>query len=105
LDATQIGAMRLAVSGYLRYIVKLEQLDDVRLFCSSPSESPNRLQLKNEHPIPIADKDALKLQLVPAMIAHSGASDKAIRAQIAESVSLITELDFPERWSDLIDVR
>ena len=39
------------------------------------------------------------------MIALSGASDKAIRAQIAESVSLIAELDFPERWPDLIDVR
>ena len=39
------------------------------------------------------------------MISLSGASDKAIRAQIAESVSLIAELDFPERWPDLIDVR
>ncbi|KAN0129953.1 Armadillo-type fold [Lactarius tabidus] len=67
--------MRLAASGYLRDMVKLEQLDD----------------------------DALKLHLVPAMIAHSGVSDKAIRAQIAESVSLITELDLPERWPDLID--
>ena len=53
----------------------------------------------------VADKDALKPQLVPAMIALSGASDKAIRAQIAEPVSLIAELDFPERWPDLIDVR
>jgi hypothetical protein len=59
--------------------------------------SPNRLQLKDEHPISVADKDALKLQLVPAIIADSGAGDRAIRAQI-------TELDFPERWSDLIDV-
>jgi hypothetical protein len=41
--------MRLAASGYLRDMVKLEQLDDVRLFCSSPSDSRNRLQLKNEH--------------------------------------------------------
>jgi exportin-2 (importin alpha re-exporter) len=39
------------------------------------------------------------------MIALSGPSEKAIRAQIAESVSLIAELDFPERWPDLIDVR
>jgi hypothetical protein len=39
------------------------------------------------------------------MIALSGSSEKAIRAQIAESVSLIAELDFPERWPDLIDVR
>ena len=59
----------------------------------------------NERTSTVADKDALKPQLVPAMIALSGASDKAIRAQIAESVSLIAELDFPERWPDLIDVR
>jgi hypothetical protein len=51
------------------------------------------------------DKDALKPQLVPTMISLSGVSDKAIHAQIAGSVSLIAELDFPERWFDLIDVR
>jgi hypothetical protein len=39
------------------------------------------------------------------MIALSGPNEKAIRAQVAESVSLIAELDFPERWPDLIDVR
>jgi hypothetical protein len=39
------------------------------------------------------------------MIALSGANEKAIRAQIAESVSLIAELDFPDRWPNLIDVR
>jgi hypothetical protein len=39
------------------------------------------------------------------MIALSGPNEKTIRAQIAESVSLIAELDFPERWPDLIDVR
>ena len=51
------------------------------------------------------DKDALKLQPVHAMIALSGVSDKAICTQIAESVSSIAELDFPEQWPDLIDVR
>jgi exportin-2 (importin alpha re-exporter) len=61
--------------------------------------------LKDEHPISLADKEALKPRLVPAMIALSGPNEKAIRAQIAESVSLIAELDFPERWPDLIDVR
>lgn len=39
------------------------------------------------------------------MIALSGSNEKVIRAQVAESVSLIAELDFPERWPDLIDVR
>jgi hypothetical protein len=39
------------------------------------------------------------------MIALSDHTDKAIRAQIAESVALIAELDFPVKWTDLIDVR
>ena len=39
------------------------------------------------------------------MIALSGPNEKTIRSQVAESVSLIAELDFPERWPDLIDVR
>ena len=39
------------------------------------------------------------------MIALSSTNEKPVRAQIAESVSLIAELDFPERWPDLIDVR
>jgi len=39
------------------------------------------------------------------MIALSSSEDKAIRAQVAESVALIAELDFPGKWTDLIDVR
>lgn len=38
------------------------------------------------------------------MLALSNPSDKVIRAQVAEAVSLIAELDFPEKWPDLIDV-
>jgi exportin-2 (importin alpha re-exporter) len=38
------------------------------------------------------------------LIVLSNSQDKTIRAQIAKSVSLIAELDFPERWSGLIDV-
>ena len=39
------------------------------------------------------------------MIALSAPKDKAVRAQIAESVSLIAGTDFPDQWPDLIDVR
>jgi exportin-2 (importin alpha re-exporter) len=38
------------------------------------------------------------------LVVLSNAQDKTIRAQVAESISLIAELDFPERWSELIDV-
>ncbi|GBE78774.1 Importin-alpha re-exporter [Sparassis crispa] len=37
------------------------------------------------------------------MIALSSATDKAMRAQVAESISLIASADFPEQWPDLID--
>ncbi|TFY78460.1 hypothetical protein EWM64_g5554 [Hericium alpestre] len=37
------------------------------------------------------------------MIALSSPSDKAIRAQIAESVSLVAEIDFPHAWPELVD--
>jgi exportin-2 (importin alpha re-exporter) len=39
------------------------------------------------------------------MLALSAPADKAIRAQVAESVALIAELDFPNKWDNLIDVR
>ncbi len=39
------------------------------------------------------------------MLALSAPQDKAIRAQVAESVSLIAQLDFPAKWENLIDVR
>lgn len=38
------------------------------------------------------------------MLALSNPADKAIRAQVAESVSLVAELDFPAKWENLIDV-
>lgn len=38
------------------------------------------------------------------MIALSNASDKAMRAQVAESVSIIAGVDFPDKWPDLVDV-
>lgn len=52
-----------------------------------------------------ADKASLRNDLVPAMIALSAPTDKTVRVQIAESISLIASVDFPEPWSDLIDVR
>lgn len=55
--------------------------------------------------MPETDKAALRNDLVPAMIALSAPTDKAVRVQIAESISLIASADFPEPWSDLIDVR
>ena len=60
---------------------------------------------QDESPISEQDKISLKSQLVPAMIALSNPVDKAIRAQIAASVSLIAELAFPQAWPDLVDVR
>jgi exportin-2 (importin alpha re-exporter) len=56
-------------------------------------------------PLPEQDKHALRSQLVPAMLSLSDPSDKAVRAQVADTISLIAELDFPAKWPNLIDVR
>ncbi|KIK96918.1 hypothetical protein PAXRUDRAFT_825478 [Paxillus rubicundulus Ve08.2h10] len=84
LDSTQERSVRLAGGIYLKNIAKLRWEEDVA-------------------PLPEQDKSSLRSQLVPAMIALSDPADKSIRAQIAESVALIAELDFPVKWGDLID--
>ena len=38
------------------------------------------------------------------MIALSNASDKAVRVQVAESISVIASQDFPDKWPTLIEV-
>lgn len=84
LNGSYDRSTRLAGGIYLKNVAKLRwEEDDV--------------------PLPEADKAALRSRLVPAMIALSNPTDKAIRAQIAESVALIAELDFPVKWTDLID--
>ncbi|KAG2159252.1 CAS/CSE protein [Suillus bovinus] len=84
LDGSYDHSTRLAGGIYLKNISKLRWEED-------------------DAPLPEADKAALRSQLVPAMIALSNPTDKAIRAQIAEAVALIAELDFPAKWTDLID--
>ena len=63
-----------------------------------------RVFVQDDPPISEADRAALREALVPAMISLSNAADKAVRAQVAESISLIAKVDFPEGWPDLVDV-
>ncbi|KAG5652934.1 hypothetical protein H0H81_003010 [Sphagnurus paluster] len=84
IEPSQDRAVRLAGSVYLKNITKLRWEEDVQ-------------------PLAEQDKASLRSALVPAMLALSNPSDKAIRAQVAESVSLVAELDFPKKWTDLID--
>ncbi|THH29169.1 hypothetical protein EUX98_g5041 [Antrodiella citrinella] len=84
LEGGQDKSVRLAASLYFKNVVK-NRWDD------------------EEAAIPEIDKAALKNELVPAMIALSNPSDKAVRVQIAESISVIATQDFPERWPTLID--
>ncbi|KAI0088382.1 importin alpha re-exporter [Irpex rosettiformis] len=84
LETTQDRSVRLAASVFFKNVVKNKWEDE-------------------EAPVPEADKAALRSALVAAMIQLSTPGDKTIRAQIAESISLIASVDFPERWSDLID--
>ncbi|KAF8216328.1 importin alpha re-exporter [Mycena galopus ATCC 62051] len=85
LDPSKERSVRLAGSVYLKNIAKSRWEEDV-------------------NPISETDKAALRAGLVPAMLTLStNPGDKAIRAQTAESISLIAELDFPAKWPDLID--
>ncbi|KAJ7281661.1 CAS/CSE protein [Mycena rebaudengoi] len=85
LDTSKERAIRLAGSVFLKNIAKLRWEEDV-------------------NPISETDKASLRAELVPAMLALSAdPGDKVIRAQTAESISLIAELDFPAKWPDLID--
>ncbi|KAI0933051.1 hypothetical protein AcW1_000014 [Taiwanofungus camphoratus] len=84
LGQSQDRAVRLAGSIYLKNVIKTRWEDD-------------------EPPIPDADRVSLRNEIIPAMINLSSASDKAMRAQVAESISLIASCDFPERWPDLVD--
>ncbi|OJA14948.1 hypothetical protein AZE42_03705 [Rhizopogon vesiculosus] len=84
LNVSYDRSTRLAGGIYLKNVAKLRWEED-------------------DAPIPEQDKTTLRSQLVPAMIALSDPADKTIRAQIAEAVALIAELDFPLKWSDLID--
>ena len=51
-----------------------------------------------------ADKQQLRTMLVPAMITLSAKSEKTLRAQVAETVSIIAGYEFPERWDGLVKV-
>ncbi|KAF7294456.1 Importin N-terminal domain-containing protein [Mycena kentingensis (nom. inval.)] len=101
LDATQDRAVRLAASVFLKNIAKLRWEEVSPRHSPSATDSP---LLQDVDPLAEQDKAALRSELVPAMIALStDPSDKAVRAQTAESIALIAELDFPEKWPDLVD--
>ncbi|KXN81986.1 Importin-alpha re-exporter [Leucoagaricus sp. SymC.cos] len=84
LNGSQERSARLAASIYLKNVVKTRWEEEVQ-------------------PLPEQDKAALRGQLVPAMLALSNPTDKTIRTQVAEAISLIAELDFPKKWPDLLD--
>lgn len=60
--------------------------------------------MQDETPIQETDKAKLRVDLLPAMIALATGANKSLRAQIAETISIIARLDFPRQWPDLIDV-
>lgn len=53
--------------------------------------------------ISVQDRNTVKAQIVPAMIALS--SRPPLQAQLGEAVAIIAEHDFPANWDGLIDVR
>lgn len=104
LDQSQERAVRLSGSVYLKNIAKLKW-EEVSILYFHSDSCFELLSLQDVQPLAEQDKVVLRSELVPAMLALSNPTEKAIRAQVAESVSLIAELDFPEKWPNLIDVR
>jgi exportin-2 (importin alpha re-exporter) len=104
LEPSQDRSVRLSGSVYLKNITKL-RWEEVILMPCYPSFLALIRSMQDIQPLAQEDKAALRAQLVPAMLALSAPADKAIRAQVAESVALIAELDFPSKWDNLIDVR
>ncbi|TDL23186.1 Cse1-domain-containing protein [Rickenella mellea] len=86
LDQTQERAVRLSGSVFFKNVVRRRWEDG-----------------QDEPPLPETEKAPIRAQLIPCMISLSGTTDKAIRAQMAETVSIIAQFDFPERWTDLMD--
>lgn len=104
LEPSQNRAVRLAGGVYLKNITKLRWEEVSRSLHCYLTRVNRSSPIKDVQPLPENDKATLRDRLIPAMITLSGAEDKAIRAQIAESVALIAELDFPTKWPNLIDV-
>ncbi|KAG8818027.1 importin-alpha export receptor [Serendipita sp. 399] len=88
LDGGQDRAIRLAAGIYLKNIARKRWVQD-------PED--------DTAPIAEEDKARLRQHLIPAMISLSQPADKALRAQIAESVSLVAAVDFPSQWPNLFD--
>lgn len=84
LDPSQDRAVRLAGSIYFKNLVKSKWDDE---------ETPVINQ---------TDKETIRNNLVEVMIRLASPADKTLRAQIAESISLIASVDFPDNWSNLI---
>ncbi|GJJ14609.1 hypothetical protein Clacol_008875 [Clathrus columnatus] len=85
LNASEARGVRLAGSVYFKNVIKQRWPSDAE-----------------EAPISLDDKNVIRPELVRAMISLSSPADKPLRAQIAESVSIVASYDFPERWPDLI---
>ncbi|ORY33698.1 Cse1-domain-containing protein [Naematelia encephala] len=50
-----------------------------------------------------ADKEAIKAQLIPIMIALGTPQTARLQAQIGEGLATVASKDFPERWEGLVD--
>ncbi|CAE7209613.1 unnamed protein product [Rhizoctonia solani] len=90
LDKTNAPEVRTAASIYFKNTVKRRW---------SPDEE--------DFPINEGDKNAVRAELVPAMLAlsKSGAdkSDRLARPQLAESLAVIAGEDYPDRWPTLME--
>jgi exportin-2 (importin alpha re-exporter) len=90
--------VRQAGGVYFKNVVKkLWAGEEVRVSCGAEL-TDQETQITQE------DKNAIKAQLVPVMIALGTPTTARLQSQIGEALSMIAAQDFPENWEGLCDV-
>ena len=96
--------------GDISLLERVSSLDDAYMYssllpCANLANHSTEKDAEEDAP-PLAEpvKVQLREQLIPAMVALSDPGNRPVRAQLAEAVSIIAAMDFPDQWPDLIDV-
>ncbi|KZS89199.1 Cse1-domain-containing protein [Sistotremastrum niveocremeum HHB9708] len=85
-DATQEKGVRLSACVYAKNEIKRRWA----------------LEEQDENPVDAALRNATHIDLLQAIQTLSTPTDKSLRVQVAEAVSFVASVDFPQQWPDLI---
>ncbi|KAL5508779.1 hypothetical protein ACEPAG_4758 [Sanghuangporus baumii] len=101
-DLAALSAQPGFLSALLQLVITSGHDRSVRLAARVYLKNTVKRRWEEDEPvIPDSEKHPLRTQLVPAMVSLASPLDKNLRAQVAETVSIIAGYDFPERWEGL----